>query len=300
MTDFASDSSSKESASFEDVVSFGMENVDTIAIVSVMDWNPLAPLRAEEAQPPPQCMLRIKRDMMAIYNEPPPGILVVPDEKDLTLVHALITGAFDTPYEGGFFYFILRFPPEYPIKPPKVRLMTTGGAKVRFNPNLYKCGKVCLSILGTWSGPVWSPAQTLSSVLISIQSLLTDKPYHNEPGFERERFPGDVARYNDIIQHETLRVAVIGMLDNDYGVTMPEPLREAMEKSFLQFYDFYENLAQSKLKLTGTQMQDPFGEKRGAFQYTSLLQRLRMIHARLKPSSSEESTSSSSTPESSD
>lgn len=37
----------------------------------------------------------------------------------------------------------------------------------------------------TWSGPAWSPAQSLSSVLISIQSLMNEKPYHNEPGFER-------------------------------------------------------------------------------------------------------------------
>ena len=37
----------------------------------------------------------------------------------------------------------------------------------------------------TWSGPAWSPAQSLSSVLISIQSLLNEKPYHNEPGFEQ-------------------------------------------------------------------------------------------------------------------
>ncbi len=36
----------------------------------------------------------------------------------------------------------------------------------------------------TWSGPAWSPAQSLSSVLISIQSLMNEKPYHNEPGFE--------------------------------------------------------------------------------------------------------------------
>ena len=37
----------------------------------------------------------------------------------------------------------------------------------------------------TWSGPSWSPAQSLSSVLISIQSLMNEKPYHNEPGFEQ-------------------------------------------------------------------------------------------------------------------
>jgi len=37
----------------------------------------------------------------------------------------------------------------------------------------------------TWSGPAWSPALSLSSLLISIQSLMNEKPYHNEPGFEQ-------------------------------------------------------------------------------------------------------------------
>lgn len=63
-------------------------------------------------------------------------------------IHALITGPFDTPYEGGFFYFLIRCPPDYPIRAPRVKLVTTGGGRVRFNPNLYKNGKVCLSILG--------------------------------------------------------------------------------------------------------------------------------------------------------
>ena len=44
---------------------------------------------------------------------------------------------------------------------------------MRFNPNLYNCGKVCLSLLGTWSGPGWDPkASTLLQVLVSIQSLI--------------------------------------------------------------------------------------------------------------------------------
>ena len=85
---------------------------------------------------------------MSLCNDPPYGLFVVPDDNDITIVHALITGAFDTPYEGGFFYFILRCPPDYPLRPPRVKLMTTGGGEVRFNPNLYKNGKVCLSILG--------------------------------------------------------------------------------------------------------------------------------------------------------
>ena len=63
-------------------------------------------------------------------------------------LHALITGPFDTPYEGGLFHFVIRFPPNYPLVPPRVAFMTTSGGTVRFNPNLYRNGKVCLSILG--------------------------------------------------------------------------------------------------------------------------------------------------------
>ncbi len=52
-------------------------------------------------------------------------------------IHALITGPFDTPYEGGFFLFLFRCPPDYPIHPPRVKLITTGHNTVRFNPNFY-------------------------------------------------------------------------------------------------------------------------------------------------------------------
>ena len=63
--------------------------------------------------------------------------------------------------------------PDYPQVPPQVCFLTTGGGTVRFNPNLYPCGKVCLSLLGTWAGPSWVPGQsTLLQVLVSIQSLI--------------------------------------------------------------------------------------------------------------------------------
>ncbi|BES95643.1 Ubiquitin-conjugating enzyme E2Z [Nesidiocoris tenuis] len=239
-------------------------------------------------------LLRIKRDMMSIYQDPPPGILCMQDDHDMTLIHALITGSFDTPYEGGFFYFIVRCPPNYPIEPPHVKFMTTCGGTVRFNPNLYKCGKVCISILGTWSGPAWTPALTLSSVLISIQSLLTENPYHNEPGFEREKANGDSQRYNEIIQHETIRVAVIGMIENDCGLCIPEPLMDAMRQSFTQFYDYYESTLLSKVHFSGCAMQDPFGEERGVFNYQGLLDRLRALRRKLCQPPEEGASSSSS------
>lgn len=54
-------------------------------------------------------------------------------------------------------------------------------------------------------GPGWSQVQTMLSTLLSIQSLMNSKPYHNEPGYDKERHEGDVEKYNQCIQHETLR-----------------------------------------------------------------------------------------------
>ncbi|XP_071444313.1 ubiquitin-conjugating enzyme E2 Z-like [Hetaerina americana] len=252
------------------------------AYMSASDWDPVTNNEKTKETPSPQCKMRIKGDLMSIYKEPPPGLFVVPDDSDMTIIHALITGPFDTPYEGGFFYFFIRIPPDYPLRPPRVKLMTTGAGTVRFNPNLYKCGKICLSILGTFTGPCWSPAQNLSSVLISIQSLMNEKPYHNEPGFEREKSRGDIARYNDIIQHETIRVAVIGMLENDTLLNIPKPLVDFMEKYFFEFYENYESIIQKNIHLHGHPMQDPFGEERGVFMYKDLLIRLKNLHLRLK------------------
>lgn len=64
----------------------------------------------------------------------------------------LIAGPVGTPYEGGLFEFDCWMPIEYPNVPPLMHLRTTGNGSVRFNPNLYNNGKVCLSLLGTWPG----------------------------------------------------------------------------------------------------------------------------------------------------
>ena len=241
-------------------------------------WDPLNCPQWDMASPTEQCFMRIKRDMMTIFKEPPPGMIIVPDEMDMTKIHALVTGPFDTPYEGGFFYFLIRCPPNYPISAPKVKLMTTGQGLVRFNPNFYKTGMICLSLLGTWSGPSWSPALSLGSLLISIQSMMNEKPYHNEPGYEKEKRYGDVKRYNLIIQHETIRVAVLQSIETDSisqtSLCNINPLFTVVKTSFPEFYEHYVEICKSNMHMDGQAMGDPFGEKRGTFQFQILLDRL--------------------------
>lgn len=157
------------------------------------------------------------------------------------ILQVLITGPADTPYANGCFEFDVFFPPDYPSSPMQINLETTGRHSVRFNPNLYNDGKVCLSVLNTWHGrpeEKWN-AQTSSflQVLVSIQSLiLVPEPYFNEPGFERSRgTPSGThssREYNSNIYQACVRWAMLEQIRN------PNPCfkRVSLKKICLKFY----------------------------------------------------------------
>ena len=164
---------------------------------------------------------RITREMSSLSSSLPlnfsSSIFLRVSEDRPDVLKALIIGPEGTPYENGCFVFDIFLPANYPQEPPKVNLLTTGQGKVRFNPNLYACGKVCLSLLGTWDGPGWLPAtSTLLQVLLSIQSLiLVDEPYFNEPGFEaRPNAKTMCTEYNQSLQFQTMAVAMVDGLSN--------------------------------------------------------------------------------------
>jgi len=157
------------------------------------------------------------------------SIFVTQDDSRMDVLKVLISGPADvlgageTPYALGLFEFHVFIPPDYPNVPPLVNLQTTGNGMVRFNPNLYSDGKVCLSLLGTWHGEGWvapsasSTGSTILQVLVSIQSIImVSKPYFNEPGYaDEEGTPAGNERsreYNENLRLHTLRHAVRDML----------------------------------------------------------------------------------------
>ena len=174
-----------------------------------------------------QTTMRILSEFSSLKKNMPinwdSSILMRICKTNLNLITFLIVGPKDTPYHNGLFEFHAYFPDDYPYSVPNVLLKTTGGGRVRFNPNLYNSGKVCLSLLGTWSGEQgesWNrDISTFLQVLISIQSLIfVEKPYFNEPGYENSMNTdkGDKlnAEYSDNIRLETIREAINNTIEN--------------------------------------------------------------------------------------
>ncbi|KAI5423793.1 hypothetical protein KIW84_030143 [Lathyrus oleraceus] len=130
---------------------------------------------------------RIQEEWKLLEKDLPDSIFVRVYESRIDLLRAVIIGAEGTPYHDGIFFFDVSFPSGFPNVPPQVYYHSGG---LRLNPNLYNCGKVCLSLLNTWSGnknEKWLPGvSTILQVLVSIQGLiLNTQPYFNEPGYAR-------------------------------------------------------------------------------------------------------------------
>lgn len=136
---------------------------------------------------------RIQKELAEITLDPPPNCSAGPKGDNLYEWVSTILGPPGSVYEGGVFFLDIHFSPEYPFKPPKVRFIRTKqnqtfelktkficcfinlSRQVTFRTRIYHCninsqGVICLDILKD----NWSPALTISKVLLSICSLLTD------------------------------------------------------------------------------------------------------------------------------
>ncbi len=130
---------------------------------------------------------RLLKDVKTIMKNPltDNNIYYSHSETDLFKGYALIIGPEDTPYQDGFYFFEFTFTTDYPFSPPIVTYHTNDGI-TRFHPNLYRNGKVCLSILNTWRGEQWSSCQTISTILLTIITIFNNNPLINEPGYNEK------------------------------------------------------------------------------------------------------------------
>jgi ubiquitin-conjugating enzyme E2 Z len=157
---------------------------------------------------PPQATKRLMREMQAVEELKQQGIWYVQDEVNFTKGTAMIRGPAGTPYADALLFFSVEFPADYPFSPPRVLILTSDGV-TRFHPNLYVQGKVCLSILGTYSGPQWSGALSFNSVLLSILGLLDNNPLAHEPAWEKGTLVDPKhSTYAECVEHQMIKYMV--------------------------------------------------------------------------------------------
>ena len=143
---------------------------------------------------------RITKELENLKADPPANCSAGPIEDDIFHWQGTLMGPTDSPYEGGVFMMDIKFPADYPFKPPKVQFQT----KV-YHPNINSQGSICLDILKEQ----WSPALTLSKVLLSICSLLTD-PNPDDPLVPEiaHIYKTDRSRYEETAREWTRKYAM--------------------------------------------------------------------------------------------
>ncbi|XP_006618164.1 uncharacterized protein LOC102678643 isoform X1 [Apis dorsata] len=143
---------------------------------------------------------RLHSELKSLRIDPPEGIEATPLDQMCCHWQATITGPVGSPYEGGLFYLYLQVPCSYPLYPPIVRFLT----KI-LHPNVSRHGDVGIDSIHH----NWSLALTISKVLISVQSLLTD-PYCQvcmEPELG-EMYMNDREKFDEIARAWTWRYAM--------------------------------------------------------------------------------------------
>ncbi|GAA5983348.1 hypothetical protein JCM11641_006041 [Rhodosporidiobolus odoratus] len=156
--------------------------------------------------------LQLTRQLDHLRKNPVEGFSAgLVDDDNVFEWEITIFGPPDTLYEGAFLRTTLSFPPDFPLRPPKMRFITE-----MWHPNVlivasllptslyssvlcwypyhgavYKNGEVCISILHEPgadqfgyedAGERWMPVHGVESILISVISLLSqDTPDTNSP-----------------------------------------------------------------------------------------------------------------------
>ena len=151
------------------------------------------------------------REVMKDKSLPEMGIHYAHSERNVLYGEALVVGPADSIYEDGLFVFSFHFPTTYPHAPPRCTILT-GDGRIRLHPNLYRNGKVCLSLLNTWSGPSWTGCQSIRTVLLTLLTsvLGTTEPILQEPGIKRSH--GDFASYHRIVEYSTANICILETL----------------------------------------------------------------------------------------
>jgi hypothetical protein len=144
------------------------------------------------------------------------------------------------------------------------------------NPNLYQNGKVCLSVLGTWSGPPWVAAMNLGSLAMDILIRLNKNPLQNEPGYEND-FDNQTPTYNEIIKYKNIEISVIRTIEK--LELLPVSFQTIIKEQFVKNYQSYIDYLTSVRSKTGNTIYCRYANSRCDYDPDTLISKLENFYA---------------------
>lgn len=211
------------------------------------------------------CNINIIKKELELLKTVPDGIITIASESNINLYKTLILGPKFTPYYNSLFIFDCTLSSAYPNSPPK---FLRHAYNVRANPNLYACGKVCLSLLGTWPGEheseKWQPNNSsIYQIILSVQSLILgeNEPIKNEPGMSGYNFNTKKTSKKDIeifntnvlnsrLYNETTLILVLSTMDSQLQSPVPEFKKIIIEfcRYLYKRWDLFLSIAENAYK----------------------------------------------------
>ena len=168
---------------------------------------------------PKETVERLLKDIKDIYMSSleTDGIYYKHSDTNILKAYVMIVGQPDTLYFGGYYFFEITFPSDYPHAPPVLEYLTNDGV-TRFHPNFYKSKRVCLSMLNTWRGEQWTSCLTIKSVLLTILSIMDSRPMLHEPGITEKH--QDYNNYHTMILYKNIDFSCMRLMDEFMNTTI--------------------------------------------------------------------------------
>ncbi|CAF3517826.1 unnamed protein product [Rotaria socialis] len=176
----------------------------------------------------------LKNEFSDLVKDPPEGFIVEPDQSDFFTWNVGIFGAPDTLFAGGYYKAILKFPFDYPYRPPTLRFLSN-----IWHPNVYPDGNVCISILhepgedersGEKACERWSVAQNVRSILLSIISMLnepnTSSPANIDASLQYKKFQNDPINHPAYKEKLDYLIEKSKAIAKSEGVEIPQTVAE--------------------------------------------------------------------------
>ena len=152
---------------------------------------------------------RLRKELSKLRKDPPPGIIAEPKESDILTWFYALRGPPDTPYEGGIYVGKLKFPSEYPMKPPSILMLTPSG---RFVVNT----RICMS-MSDFHPEAWNPLWSVASILQGVVSFMASEELTTgglkASDTDRKRFASASRAYNDQHYSHLFDGDIVGMLE---------------------------------------------------------------------------------------